>query len=321
MDLTRLKRNQFLVLGRAGMDLYADPPGTSIEAAAAFYPALGGSAANIASAITKLGGSASLATTLSEDAVGRYVLRQLEHYGINRDHIRLVTGGVRTSLAVVETRLEMCQSVLYRNGASDFELNADDVGRISFDKFGALIVTGTSLAIEPSRSATMSAISKAKQNGLPIIIDIDYRPYSWTSRSEAAEICNRAVSQSDIVVGNDEEFSVLADDENGLEFARQLARTSASIVVYKMGEKGSVTFAGTDEFALGIYQTHALKPTGAGDAFMGGFATALAAGLPVRECIRRGSASAAIVVTRPGCSPANPTAIELDEFMTLHPPL
>jgi 5-dehydro-2-deoxygluconokinase len=59
----------------------------------------------------------------------------------------------------------------------------------------------------------------------------------------------------------------------------------------------------------------------AGDAFMGGFATALAAGLPVRECIRRGSASAAIVVTRPGCSPANPTAIELDEFMTLHPPL
>ncbi len=303
------------------MDFYADPPGTSIEEATSFYPALGGSAANIASAISKLGGSASLVTTLSEDAVGRYVLRQLEHYGISRDHVRLIKGDARTSLAVAETRLELCQSVLYRNGAADFELNLGDVERISFDNFGALIVTGTSLAVEPSRSATMSAISKARLSGLPVILDIDYRPYSWVNRSEAAEICNGAVSQSDIVVGNDEEFSVLAHDHDGMAFARQLAQTSAAIVVYKMGEKGSVTFTGTDEFTLGIYQTHALKPTGAGDAFMGGFVTALAAGLPLRECIKRGSASAAIVVSRPGCSPANPNAIELDEFIKFHPSL
>ena len=51
----RLALNRFLVLGRAGMDLYADPPGTRIEEAHAFVSHLGGSAANIAVALVRLG--------------------------------------------------------------------------------------------------------------------------------------------------------------------------------------------------------------------------------------------------------------------------
>ena len=47
MDLSRLRRHDFLVLGRAGMDFYAEPPGTPIESAERFFPALGGSSANI----------------------------------------------------------------------------------------------------------------------------------------------------------------------------------------------------------------------------------------------------------------------------------
>ena len=182
MNHERIKSGSFLVIGRAGMDLYADPPGTTIEAARAFFPALGGSAANIASAITRLGRKAALVTTVSDDAVGRYVIGQLKHYGVVTDHIRSVKGEERTSLAVVETRAENCQSVLYRNNAADFELSSHDVGAIDYKNAAALIVTGTSFAIEPSRSAGFEALNLAHAAECPVIIDVDYRPYSWASR-------------------------------------------------------------------------------------------------------------------------------------------
>ena len=83
----RFKRNHFLIVGRAGMDLYADPVGTRIEEATNFYAALGGSAANSAAAIIRLGGKAALLTCVSDDAVGCFVLAQLQHYGIDRKSV------------------------------------------------------------------------------------------------------------------------------------------------------------------------------------------------------------------------------------------
>ena len=147
-----LSRNSFVVLGRAGMDLYADPPGTQIEAARGFVAHLGGSAANIAAALARQGADAALLSRLSDDAVGRFCLAQLDHYGIGRSHVGLTRDESRSSLAVVETRLEDCQSVIYRNNAADFALTEADVAAVDFARFGALVITGTSLAQEPSRA-------------------------------------------------------------------------------------------------------------------------------------------------------------------------
>ena len=318
MSLERIKSGSFLVIGRAGMDLYADPPGTTIEEAHAFFPALGGSAANIASAITRLGRMAALVSTVSDDAVGRYVIGQLKHYGVATDHIRSVKGEERTSLAVVETRAENCQSVLYRNNAADFALSSHDVRSIDYKNAAALIVTGTSFAIEPSRSASFEALNLARAAGCPVIIDVDYRPYSWASREEAAKLCDEAAAQADILIGNDEEFAVLAGEADGLSYARSRAEKSGSIIVYKRGEKGLIAFAEGEGIEMGIYPVTALKPTGAGDAFMGGFVTGLAEGLSIRQSLQRGAASAALVVTRVGCSPANPTQDDLQSFMATH---
>ena len=312
-----LQKNRFLVLGRAGMDLYADPPGCRTEDASRFTSALGGSAANIATGLVKLGADAALLTTVSDDAVGRFVLRELDHYGIDRIHVRVVAGEARTSLAVVETRLDDCQSVIYRNAAADFSLSAEDVAAVDFAGYGALIVTGTALAVEPSRSATFLAMSRAKMAEVPVILDVDYRPYSWDSAADAAEISRRAAELSDIVIGNDVEFDVMAGGSGGLALARDLAARHAA-VVYKMGERGSITFDGDRCFETAINRVAALKPTGAGDAFMAGVVTGLASGLDFRASVRRGTAAAAIVVTRVGCAPACPTADELEEFMRGH---
>jgi 5-dehydro-2-deoxygluconokinase len=312
-------RGSFMVLGRAGMDLYADPPGARIEDARTYVAHLGGSAANIAAALSRHGCETGLLTRVSNDAVGRFCLAELDRYGINRNQVALIGGEHRTSLAVVETRAMNCQSVIYRNGAADFSLQPSDVLAVNFQAFSTLVVTGTALATTGSRSAVKLAISRAKEAGLTVVMDVDYRPYSWPNRRKAASVCLDAASECDIIVGNDEEFGLMAGGiERGLAKARALAANGAT-VVYKMGPKGAVTLTSDDEFTTGIYKVNALKPTGAGDAFLGGFLAALAADRPLREAVLRGSASAAIVVSRVGCAPAMPTSEELDAFLLAQP--
>ncbi len=316
--LEALRKNTFLVIGRAGMDLYADPPGAETEHADAFTSAIGGSSANIAVAIVKQGGSATVLTSVSDDAVGRFVVNQLKRYGIDTELVRKVGGQARTSLAVVETRLENCQSVIYRNGAADFEMTRETIEATDFAPYGALIATGTCFASEPSRSATFLAFEKARAAGLPVILDLDYRPYTWPSPADAGDVCLRAARLCDMIVGNDEEFATLGGDvPAGRELARELA--DSRLVIYKMGEKGSVTFSGAEEIETGIYPVKALKPTGSGDAFLGNLIAALAGGVNLRDSLKRGSAAAAIVVSRVGCAPAMPDGAELDDFIRNHP--
>jgi 5-dehydro-2-deoxygluconokinase len=314
-SLLTFQHNRFLIIGRAGLDLYADPIGTEIENATSFKSALGGSAANIAVSIVKQGGSAALFTAVSSDAVGRYTLNALGKFGVDTRFVKTVGNQARNSLAIVETRAENCQSVIYRNNAADFEISEIDAESIDYSGFAALIVTGTALALEPSRSATFKAMQLARNAGLILVIDVDYRPYSWASHAEAQHVCLKASEMCDIIVGNDEEFSVLAGGQDGLMLAEQLSEKTTRIVVYKMGHKGCITFARDVRFETPIFAVSALKPTGAGDGFMGGFISGLVAGAPLHEAVRRGAATAAIVVTRVGCAPAMPDTNEVQSFM------
>ncbi len=318
--LSRLSGKNFLVMGRAGMDLYADPPGTRVEDATRFTAALGGSSANIAVGLVKQGCQAALLTCVSDDAVGRFCSNELTRYGVDHAHVRAVAGEARNSLAVVETRLENCQSVIYRNNAADFAMTNADVDHVDYSAFSAHITTGTVLAAEPSRSATFRAFDLARAANLPLIFDVDYRPYSWPSAQEAAEAYSKAAALCDIIIGNDVEFGFMAGDPaQGLTRARSLITQGAQIVIYKMGEKGAITITPDGEFATGIYPTAALKPTGAGDSFLASFIASLATGHPLRDAILRGSAAAAMVVARVGCAPAMPNTTDLDDFLATHP--
>ncbi len=319
-NLERIQANNFLVIGRAGMDLYPDPPGTKTEEAQQFFACLGGSSANIAVAINRHGGRSALVTSVADDAIGRFAQNELDKYGVDRTHVRRVGGEARNSLAVVETRVEDHQSVIYRNGAADFEMTLADVAAVDYAPYSALITTGTVFAAEPSRGATFHAFDLAREAGLPLIFDVDYRPYSWPSAEVAAETYSRAAAMCDIIIGNDIEFGFMAGGyEKGLDKARELARTTAQIVVYKMGEEGAITITPDTEFRTGIYPVDALKPTGAGDSFMGGFIAALASGHSLKDAVLRGSACASIVVSRVGCAPAMPTTEELEAFLSSHP--
>jgi len=303
-----------LVLGRAGMDFYADPPGAKADEASQFFACLGGSSGNIAAGLCRQGVASALLTSVSDDAVGRFVRNQLQHYGVECDHLRTVAGEARTSLAVTETRLEGTQTVIYRNDAADFHMTRDDVEAVPYDRYSALVLTGTALAGQPSRDTTLHAMAQARIAGLPVVLDIDYRPYSWPSPREVAQVYMQAARASDMVIGNDEEFDVVAGGANGQGLARTLA-AEGRIAIYKLGARGSITYRGDSQFASGIFPVQAIKPMGAGDSFMAGLLAGLAAGRALQDSVARGSASAAIVVRGIGCAPAMPTTIELDAFL------
>ena len=312
-----IRCGHFVVVGRAGMDLYADPPGTRTEAATQFSAALGGSSANIAVALARLGQEVALVSTVSDDAVGRFCRNALVRYGVDCSYLSTKPGEARTSLAVVETRAVDTQSVIYRNNAADFDLTLDDVAQVELATVGALILTGTALALEPSRSASLAIMTRAKAAGIVVVLDIDYRPYSWTSAAEAAQVYATAATLADILIGNDDEFGVMAGAKPaGLALAQRYAQKA--MVVYKMGAEGAITITPDTEFETPVFRVTALKPTGAGDAFMGGLLAGLANGLPVPAAVRQGAAAAAIVVTRVGCAPAMPTQAEIDAFMKAH---
>ncbi|NRA86565.1 MAG: 5-dehydro-2-deoxygluconokinase [Rhizobiales bacterium] len=311
----QLKHKRFVSIGRAGLDFYAEPPGTEMEDATNFSAHVGGSAANIAVALSKLGSQVDIITCFSNDAVGRSVAKKLNNFGIDTSNCRVVGGEARNTLAVVETRLENCQSVIYRRGAADLEMSIDDIEAYNFETVSGVILSGTALAIEPSRAAIFRAIEKARASNVPIIIDIDYRPYTWSSTEEAQAVYADAISQCNIVIGNDVEFGVAAGDyKQGFSYATKLITGSPDIVIFKKGELGSTTLTKGKSFDTGIFKVQALKPTGAGDAFMGGFISGLADGMDLKGAVIQGSASAAIVVTRVACSSAMPNHQDIAKF-------
>lgn len=315
MVIDGIRQNSFLIIGRAGFDAFTDP-GVALEDSERLTIDLGGSAANIGAGLCKLGSRAALVTRVSDDSVGSFCIRRLQHYGVDTRYVRPIGGEYRNSLAVYESVAVNQRNVIYRNGAADFQMEAEDVNAVDYAAYGALITAGTVFAAEPSRGATFGAFRLAKAAGLPIIFDVDYRPYSWPSPEVASDVLSRAAAECDVIVGNDDEFGFMAGDyAKGLDKARELAGAGAAIVVYKMGPEGAITFAGRKEIRTGIYPVKALKPTGAGDSFMAGFLNALAAGSDLRTSILRGSAAASITVSKPGCAPAMPNQAELDAFL------
>ena len=163
--ISKIQKNKFLLIGRAGIDIYPDPPGTKTENAKNFVTHLGGSSANMGVELTKLGGNCSLLTKVSDDALGRLAINQLDSYGVKRDLVKFEKNETRISFAIVESTINDHQSIIYRHKASDLFLSKIDIENSSLVDFECILITGTSLAAEPSRSATLYALDIANSVG------------------------------------------------------------------------------------------------------------------------------------------------------------
>ena len=303
---------QAIVIGRAGMDLYPELQDGKIRDAASFTADLGGSAGNITVAMSTAGGSVSLLSGVSKDPVGDFVLNKLESFGVNRELITITEGNERTSLALAEVRQDDCEVVIYRNNPADLAFKLTDESREALKKANHVVITGTSLIDADSRSNTIEAMKIAKANDCNIWFDLDYRKFNWIDENETRKVYSEAASYCDVIVGNEEEFSILDKD---LDVLIQSYRQENKVIILKRGSGGSSLFAGEAQLDSGIFPLIPLKPYGAGDAFLGNLVVNYHDQQNWQEAIKMGSAAAAIVVSKRGCSSAMPTPTEIAQLL------
>ena len=166
-----IKGKKFAVFGRAGIDLFCDEVGIKSENSQIFRSDLGGSSANICAGLVKLGSQASLITSVSDDAIGRFALNRLRDYGVDTKYVKTISGECRTSLAIYESTLDNFQNVIYRNNAADFQVEIADVDLVPYNNYSAIITAGTVFASEPSRTSTFHAIENARPQITRITLD------------------------------------------------------------------------------------------------------------------------------------------------------
>ncbi|MGH1539314.1 MAG: 5-dehydro-2-deoxygluconokinase [Arenicella sp.] len=310
-----------ICLGRAGVDLYANERNTDFSQVSGFKKYVGGSSANIAIALAKLGCRVGFVSALSDDMLGDYVRQYLSDYGVNIDGIQTSPEGSRTSLAITELKADDCGVVIYRNDAADLCLNAELVEQSYIASAKVLLVTGTALATSPSREATFVAIELARSSNTQVVLDLDYRAYSWASLEDAADCLRKAAALSDVVIGNREEFDVLevglgVTEASDNETAERFLTEATKILVLKAGHLGSKTYTVEGECIVqAIFPVDVVKPFGAGDSFAGSLLYALVNGLPLQQGLRMGAAAASINVSSDNCTEAMPTMAELEAFL------
>jgi ribokinase len=138
----------------------------------------------------------------------------------------------------------------------------------------------------------------------------------------AAEIPPEMLALCDVVTPNESEAEgitgvevrTVADAERAADAL--LARGVGAAIV-TLGEKGALYRDGARSVHVPAFDAGpVVETTGAGDAFNGGFATALAEGADAVEAVRFGCATAAISVTRPGTAPSMPARTEIDALLS-----
>jgi len=310
-----------ICLGRAGVDLYAREENTDFSEVSGFDKYVGGSPANIAVALARLGAKSGLISCVSNDGLGKYVCTYLAQEGVDVSGIEVDTSGARTSLAITEMKAKDCEVVIYRHNAADLTLTTEQISRDYIASAKILLVTGTALSTSPSREASITAIQYAKESGTLVVLDVDYRAYSWASAEDSAIYYQLVAGMSDMVIGNREEFDVMEllydkgnkDDD---KTAKRYLTNSTKIVIIKAGELGSKVYTRHGKsFQQGIFPVEVKKPFGAGDSFAGALMYALLQGYGLAQGVKMGSAAAAINVSRNSCTDAMPTKQELMDFI------
>ena len=308
-----------LCLGRAGVDLYAVQKNTPMEEVTQFNKSVGGSPANIATAIARLGGRSGVISVVADDGLGRSVVQFLQRNGVNTAGVKTSSNRSLTSLALTEIQPDQCQVVIYRQNAADLQLTQADIDPGLIESCKILLLTGTAFSAEPSRAACFFAMACARAVGTQVVLDLDYRPYGWRSDDEAAATLLEASAQCDLLIGNVEEFAVLLRAMPAGSGAQSLLSASLQTIIVKNGAQGCqvLTHAG-DDYRQGIFRVAAQKPMGSGDAFAGAVLWALCDSQEWPQALACGAAAAAINVSRDTCAEAMPTLTELNTFMAQH---
>ena len=175
----------FCVLGRIGYDLYAVESNRRLADVETFTRHLGGSSANIAVGLARLGVQVGIIGCIGDDLLAPYLLGFLREERVDAHFVRLVQG-FNTSLCLTEiTPPDRFPQVFYRANPADLQLKIGDEELRYIRQAKNFVTNGTALAASPSRESALAALKAAHAGGARTIFDVDYRASSWPSPAAA----------------------------------------------------------------------------------------------------------------------------------------
>ncbi len=303
---------QAYVLGRIGVDLTPAAPRTSLAEATSFVRAVGGFAGNIGTGLARLGVATAVVSSVGADGHGEHVRSALTAEGIDVGSITTRPGS-RTQVAFFEAwPPDHFPVTFYRpDPAPDTLMTTADVPLAELETAPLVIVSGTLLAAEPARAATLEILAArqaARARRGPAswtILDLDWRPTLWADPAEYPVLIAKAAARGDILIGSDAEFQAAAMEPGGTQ-----------TIVLKHGPDGVSLLSGGSRQTLPGIAVDVVCGIGSGDALTAAFAAGLLQGLDPLAALKRGNAAGAIVASRLMCSAAMPRSSEIDEVLS-----
>ncbi|MCX4537097.1 carbohydrate kinase [Streptomyces sp. NBC_00841] len=307
-----LDRLDLLVIGECVADIVRVP-----GAADQVHP--GGSPANVAYGLARLGHGATLLTQLGPDDNGRLI----------RDHLAGAGVEVRTDGAAAPTPSAAVTLDDSGRAAYTFEITWT-LDPVSLDRPPLHVHTGSIATVMESGAATVLAAVELLRTSATVSYDPNVRPELMGDHDAAVRKAERCVALSDVVKASDEDLEWLYPGEEPEEVGERWLATGPAVVLVTRGGDGALAVFPGGQVTVDALPTDVVDTVGAGDAFMSGTLHALAThgllGADSRERLRsldrdtvtdvlcHAVASAAVTVARAGANP--PDGAELAEAFT-----
>lgn len=282
----------------------------------------GGAVANVLALAAKCGLKTAMLGKVGEDMHGIFLRDTLKNAGIGTEHL-VLSREAFTTLAFVALGENGERSFSFaRKPGADTLLREDELPEIDTKVFH---IGSLSLTAEPSRTATLTALRRAKEAGAVISYDPNYRAPLWESREEAMTWMRRVLPNVELMKLSDEETTLLTGLEAPEDAARALNAMGIPCVAVTLGSKGALVCVGGETAQVHGFPAAAVDTTGAGDAFWGGFLTRFILDgktpgeLTLADAVGYATwanAAASLCVRKRGAIPAMPTGAEVDALLT-----
>ena len=297
------------VVGSLNMDLVAraariPQPGETIIGGE-FRTVPGGKGANQAVAAARLGARVSMVGRVGRDAFAGPLLDGLAADGI--DHTFVIQdphAATGVALIVVDDAGE--NSIVVASGAN-MRLSPTDADAAETAIAGADALL---LQLESPLETVTRAAELARAHGVTVILN------PAPARSLPVEL----LALVDVLIPNESETALLTgmpvgDQAEAEAAAGALRHMGVGTVILTLGERGALLAREAETVMCPAFDVTPVDTTAAGDAFMGGFAVALAEGRTLSEAARWGNGAGALATTRLGAQPSLPTRQELERLL------
>lgn len=281
---------------------------------------IGGAESNVAIALARLGTPATWIGRVGNDSLGERVVRELRAEGVRCRAV--IDQDAPTGLMIKERRTSNAQRVwYYRSGSAGSRLNAADVERSLLESSAVFHVTGITPALSPSaRAAVDATMSAARDLGLTISMDINYRSRLWGKR-DAAPVLVGLARRADVLFAGPEEAALITNsaETEPDRLVRAMSDLGPTEAVLKLGSDGCAAICGGKYHRLPAVPVPVVDTVGAGDAFVAGYLAGRLNGSGVVDSLRLALQTGAFACMAAGDWEGMPRRSELEMLEAAEP--